>query len=368
MVTMQDPTRTQNELCGRALDLEQAGNPEAAGKLYRQAIACDKSNPVPYLFLGYVLRKVDQLDAAVQAWSLAADMDARFINAWRDENIDPDIRERSKVANALLRGHFVAVHNTAIEAYQQQHPQADITRVASAIWCQTHDTDFVYQHPRQRPHYFLVPDLTPIAVYEDEQLPWKAQLETACEDIRAEFLAAREQAADQEMPYMGQSAVAQGDEWKPLAASLNWGSFHLYKRGVPNERLTKMFPATMQALQSVPLIWTPTGPTEILFSVLRGGQRIPPHFGLSNIDVTVHLPLINSEDSAIRVVDDVYAWQEGKVFGFDDAFEHESWNDSEEPRVNLLFETWHPELTDDERGAVRATIEAREHWNNARRI
>jgi tetratricopeptide (TPR) repeat protein len=365
---MNSPKQKQNLLCNRALDAEQAGRKQEAAKLFRQAITCDANNPVPYLFLGYVLGETNQSDAAAQVWSLAADLDPRIINAWRGEKAAADIRERSKIASTVLRTHFSDLHKEAVVNYQRQHPGADVRRVAAAIWCQTHNVAFEYQHPRQRPHLFFVPDLTPIAVYKDEHLPWKAQLEAAYEDIRAEFLAAMELAADEEQPYLMPNAAGLGDGWKPLADSLNWGSFHLYKRSVPNERLIRMFPATLAALQSVPLIELETGPSEILFSVLRGGQRIPPHFGVSNTDVTVHMPIVTTDNSAIRVGDEVHEWEQGKVFGFDDAFEHESWNDSEEPRVNLLFEAWHPELSDDERGAVSATFAARERWNNARSI
>ena len=365
---MSGATETQNQLCGEAIDAEQAGRPDEAVQLFRQAIACDKNNPVPYLYLGYTLHTSGRRGDAAEVWSLAADLDPRVINAWRADNVSDEIRERSRSADQSLRTHFTALHEEAIARYQSQNEGADVSRIAEAIWCQTHDTAFEYRHPRQQPHLFFVPALTPIAVYGDEHLPWKVQLEAACEDIRAEFAAAAEKAPDQERPYLEPNAATHGEDWKPLANSLNWGSFHLYKKGVPNQRLLELFPATLAALRSVPLIETATGPSEVLFSVLQGGQRIPLHFGVSNTDMTVHLPIIVTEGSAIRVVDDVFAWQDGSVFAFDDAFEHESWNDSEEPRVNLLFEAWHPELTVDERGAIQATFAARARWNSARRF
>jgi aspartyl/asparaginyl beta-hydroxylase (cupin superfamily) len=80
------------------------------------------------------------------------------------------------------------------------------------------------------------------------------------------------------------------------------------------------------------------------------------------------MPIVTTEQSAIRVADDTYEWQYGHVFGFDDAFDHESWNDSDEPRVNLLFEAWHPGLTEHEKGAIAASFDARESWNHSRRI
>jgi len=358
----------QNKLCTAALDAEESGELATAEKLYRQSIDCDRENPTPYLFFGYVLEKLHRNDAATEAWSLAADLDPRVINAWRSPNIAADIRCRSKAANLAVRSHFVLLHKAAIDEYLRLRPDANITRIGEAIWCQTHDKDFEYQHPRQRPQLFFVPDLTPIEVYEPAVLPWQAALESATDDIRQEFLAAREQAADEEQPYLKLQVASLGEDWQPIANSLNWGSYHLYKKGIANPRLLDLFPATLKALESVPLCETANGPSEILFSVLQGGKRIPPHFGVSNTDVTVHLPLIVPPQSAIRVLDDTYAWQEGRVFAFDDAFEHESWNDSNETRVNLLFEAWHPDLTGDERQAITAVFEARASWNRSRRI
>jgi len=61
----------------------------------------------------------------------------------------------------------------------------------------------------------------------------------------------------------------------------------------------------------------------------------------------VHLPLVVPDKSLcrIRVGDETRNWEEGKVLVFDDSFEHEAWNDAELPRVVLIFDVWHPELS-----------------------
>lgn len=43
----------------------------------------------------------------------------------------------------------------------------------------------------------------------------------------------------------------------------------------------------------------------------------------------------------IRIGDQVRAWEEGKCLVFDDAYEHEVWNRTEEERVLLLVDFWH---------------------------
>lgn len=358
----------QFRLCAEAEAAENSGRLEFAAEGFRRAIGLDPDNPTPYLFLGFALSRLGRQEKATQAWSLAADLDPRVINAWRNPAVAPNVRLRSKAAGEAIRGHFTAQHRDTIAAFQRQHPEADVERIANAIWCQTHDGGFEYRHPQQRPHLFYVPDLAPIPVYGPEHMPWQRDLEAVWETVRDEFLAASDVAAAEQKPYLAPRAAGLGEDWKPIADSLNWGSFHLYKQGVGNQRLIELMPKTLTALESVPVLTTSKGPREILFSVLQGRQRIPPHYGVSNTDATVHLPIVTAADSAIRVVDEVHHWQAGKVFAFDDAFDHESWNDSDEARVNLLFEAWHPDLTEDEQLAIAATFDAREAWNRSRSI
>jgi aspartyl/asparaginyl beta-hydroxylase (cupin superfamily) len=216
---------------------------------------------------------------------------------------------------------------------------------------------------------FYVPDLPAQPVYSDTDIEWISELEASWIEIRDEFLAAQEPAADEQKPYLEASARALGDDWEPLAESLAWGSYHLFKQGVPNDRLIRMFPETLEIMEKIPLVRNTNGqPAELFFSVLQGEQHIPVHFGVANTDVAVHLPLIVTPESAIRVADTVHEWQEGKAFVFDDAFDHESWNRSPQTRVNLLFEAWNPDLSLDERNAIAATFDARRQWANERSL
>ncbi len=54
-----------------------------------------------------------------------------------------------------------------------------------------------------------------------------------------------------------------------------------------------------------------------------------------------HLGLIipkDREKCRIRVGDEICVWQPGEIFVFDDTYEHEVWNDTDEERVILLFD------------------------------
>ncbi|HJU41002.1 MAG TPA: aspartyl/asparaginyl beta-hydroxylase domain-containing protein, partial [Tahibacter sp.] len=46
-------------------------------------------------------------------------------------------------------------------------------------------------------------------------------------------------------------------------------------------------------------------------------------------------------------------------------YEHEAWNRSDRTRVVLIFDVWHPDLTDVERAAVTDLVAAIGDFNNA---
>jgi hypothetical protein len=73
-----------------------------------------------------------------------------------------------------------------------------------------------------------------------------------------------------------------------------------------------------------------------------------------------HLGLIVPEDAEscrIRVGDDFRHWEEGKSLIFDDTFNHEVWNDTDETRVVLFVDVLRP-LPFPESAINRAIIKA----------
>ena len=53
----------------------------------------------------------------------------------------------------------------------------------------------------------------------------------------------------------------------------------------------------------------------------------------------------------LRVADKYLEWQDGEMFIFDDSFDHEVWhfNDKDKPRMVLILDLWHPELSSEKR-------------------
>ena len=139
----------------------------------------------------------------------------------------------------------------------------------------------------------------------------------------------------------------------------DWSAFYLWKNGAGRARERRALPADLPRHGATSR--SPTSPTARHRSCSRcfaPGARIPPHSGLVNTRLICHLPLIVPPGCGFRVGNDTRTPVEGKAWAFDDTIEHEAWNNSDRARVILLFEVWRPELTEDERGLVRAMFDA----------
>jgi beta-hydroxylase len=82
-----------------------------------------------------------------------------------------------------------------------------------------------------------------------------------------------------------------------------------------------------------------------MISILSPGKHILDHRGPYKGVLRYHLGLIVPQDAEacrIRVGEDVRHWQEGKSMIFDDTFNHEVWNDTDETRVVLFVDVLRP--------------------------
>ena len=75
--------------------------------------------------------------------------------------------------------------------------------------------------------------------------------------------------------------------------------------------------------------------------------------GAITIFITAPIPELERR-LGIRVGSSVEHWRDGRSLVFDDTFEHEVWNDSDEDRVVLIFDIWRPELSEREKQELTA--------------
>jgi aspartate beta-hydroxylase len=208
------------------------------------------------------------------------------------------------------------------------------------------------------PTFLLFPYLRNYEFFARETCPWLPSLEAATESIREELLGVL--AADQQgiQPYIAFSEGLPIRQWQELNNSRRWGAYFLWNQGRREESHLARCPRTAAALAALPQVDIPgRGPTAF-FSILEAHTRIPPHTGVTNTRLTVHLPLIVPPGCRFRVGGETREWRVGIAWVFDDTIEHEAWNDSDVPRAILIFDVWNPELTALERDLVRETIAA----------
>lgn len=211
----------------------------------------------------------------------------------------------------------------------------------------------------------LFPYLNNHEFYPRELFPWLEALESSSHQIRNELVYILQSEQAEIHPYISYPAGVPLNQWKELNHSRRWGAYFLWNQGVRLDSHMDRCPLTATALASLPQVDIPgRGPTAF-FSVLEPQTHIPPHCGVTNTRLTVHLPLIVPSRCRFRVGGETREWREGEAWVFDDTIEHEAWNDAEIPRAILILDVWHPQLTELERDLVREMTVVTQEFNDS---
>lgn len=168
-----------------------------------------------------------------------------------------------------------------------------------------------------------------VPVYDNADFPFVKLLEENWQVIRAEL--------DEILKHRHAipSFVELSQDQKRIASDERWKTFLLYGFGKPMESNCSHAPKTAELLSRVPSLQT------AFFSILGPNYHVPTHRGVSKSIMRSHIALIvpkDRENCTIRIADQTVAWEEGKGFVFDDTYDHEVWNNTNEDRVVLLFD------------------------------
>jgi aspartyl/asparaginyl beta-hydroxylase (cupin superfamily) len=161
------------------------------------------------------------------------------------------------------------------------------------------------------------------------QFPWIPGVEARAVEIKEELdglLARVDQLPNFQDIQEEQRMLTQDDRWKV---------FLFYGYGVRADGNCRRCPRTAEIVESIP------GMTTAMFSVLLPHKRIPPHVGPWKGVLRYHLAVRTPTDEAvagIRVGSSTKHWRQGRSLVFDDTFDHEAWNDSDEIRVVLFVD------------------------------
>ena len=295
--------------------------------------------------------------AAALAFEQAFIVQPALIDAYRSTTVSSGARELSLLAHSTIRDNHMRRYAVTLEPLEDLFGSPSLQRV-HAFTRIFHGFDSVpVMHPMQKPSYHAFPGLRAQAWWDATTFSWSQNLIQAASQIRSELEAALSAAPLQ--PYVPQTHTEPG--WETLRGRLTWGSLHLLKAGRTTDHAPK-FSRTISALKSLPLAEIEGQAPEAFFSVLQPGTRIPPHTGLANTKLTVHLPLSVNSECMLSVGGEARAWVADSITLFDDSFVHEACNLGQTDRIVLITEIWHPELSAAERQGLSAVVASYEQW------
>jgi aspartyl/asparaginyl beta-hydroxylase (cupin superfamily)/Flp pilus assembly protein TadD len=209
-----------------------------------------------------------------------------------------------------------------------------------------------------QPTFMYFPELPVIDFFDRGDFPWLDAIEAATDEIRTELTTVLISDRAGLEPYIAYPDGVPLDRWRELNKSRRWSAYFLWNQSIAQPAHMARCPRTVEVLKLAPQCDAAGhGPTAF-FSILDANTVIPPHTGVTNTRLTVHLPLIIPPNCGFRVGSETREWIPGKAWVFDDTIEHEAWNRSDMPRAVLIFDIWNPYLSEAERDLIRAATEA----------
>ncbi len=333
-----------------ALSCQKLGDEASEEAALFKALTVDPGDLLALFLRGSLYERQGKTDRAASAYGAAATVAPPM------DRLTPELRPA--VAHALqFRERYQQDLAAFVDRFLEPHlaglGQAETDRFKLSI-------DILLGRKRRfdpQPMRYYMPQLPVLEFFDRGHFPWLEALEAHTEAITEEFLAVHREDHGFE-PYIHYGQDQPVAQWAELNHSPRWSAFHLWKDGAPVAANVERCPRTVAAWQQTPRPDQPGRTPVAMFSLLKPKTHIPAHVGASNVRLVCHLPLIVPQGCRFRVGNSVREWQRGKVWVFDDTLEHEAWNDSDQLRVVLIFDTWHPMLSEAERRLITAMNEA----------
>lgn len=210
----------------------------------------------------------------------------------------------------------------------------------------------------QQPSYLFYPELNQKPWYDKPEIKLPENLNI--QEIQKETLELLN--SHQRKPYFD-SEQKIDHVLESVRKNANWSAVKIMDQSGWKVEL-ESFPHLQSYINSLPLASCPPHAPEVVLSILEPGTHIPPHYGISNFKLATHLPIIVPEgDLSITVGGETVKWVEGLPIAFDDSFLHEAINNSNQTRVVLIADIWHPDLTVDERQWLTQSIALLDKWH-----
>lgn len=208
------------------------------------------------------------------------------------------------------------------------------------------------------PTHFHFPGLAEREFFPRRLFPWLDELEAATEVIASEMRSVMAAERAELVPYVQYAEHLPLAQWRELNHNADWTAIHLLQNGSRVEANAALCPHTLELMARIDQPQIRGASPNAMFSLLAPNTAIPPHVGVNNARLVCHLPLVVPDGCWFRVGAEKRLWREGEAFVFDDTIEHEALNPTDQLRVVLIFDVWHPDLSDAERAGVTALIES----------
>ena len=370
-----------NELGVRMMQRGDAGK---ARELFRRATQADPNHPALWANLASSLHALDLLPEELDAIERALALEPRHLpallqkgmlfersgdprnaaRAYRNAlaTIPPGQPPPATAADAVERARALIVADDAALAeaigqrlapIRERHGGGAFRRIDRCI-------DLLCRRRARfmpEPTFLYFPEMPAVEFFDRGDFPWLDPIEAATEEIRAELMTVLVSDREGLEPYIAYREGQPINQWKELNKSRRWSAYFLWNQSVPQPAHLARCPRTAELLKGAPQCDVAARAPTAFFSILDAGTRIPPHTGVLNTRLTVHLPLIVPPNCGFRVGSETRDWVPGKALVFDDTIEHEAWNLSDTPRAILIFDIWNPFLTPAERDLARALTE-----------
>ena len=168
-----------------------------------------------------------------------------------------------------------------------------------------------------------------------------------------------------------------GDSNVQTLMGSGWTAFRLQRMGEWNEENSAKFPLTTKLVKALKI---PLAVRGVMFAKQEPGSGVQPHSDGRNFILTCHLGLrvprqdANNGDRQaddetgcwIKVADEKRQWENGKAIVFDTSFTHSTGNFTDDERLVLIIDFWHPDLSEKERQALEFVYDARNKFESGK--
>lgn len=308
---------------------------------------------IAWLRLANVREQLGKNEAAMHARGQGITR-AQAHGRWKSlASIEPQFRDEIIGHMERFREQQRELFESLLRSLQDRFGIESMKRFESAIAGYLDKAPLAPNDPRQKPSFLFFPDLSDRPIVDLKRFGWAQALDKHLTGLQAETSVLM---TDQTAwtSYLGSP---RGESVKGVMQSdspdSGWEAAFFFRRGQRFDGLHSRCPEISALIESLPLCQIPGQAPEVCLSLLHPKTTLLPHHGVTNTRLVVQLPLIADAGSTLSFTGESdIAWKVGVPVIYDDTFEHADSNPTDNPRVSLMADIWHPDLTEPEKVAI----------------